>query len=77
MKLTNDPLNFGEFESEEHYLAHGNDRDKQMSLHAHVDGMSRLFEQTGIVTNQPIHFYCHSGANLALPYQQDAPPSPV
>ncbi|KAF9139212.1 hypothetical protein BGX21_007773, partial [Mortierella sp. AD011] len=50
------------------YLVHGNGKKKehqQLSPNAHLDGMARLFRATGIVTNQPTHFYRHSGANHA------------
>lgn len=42
-----------------------------MSNTAHLGGMSLLFKQAGIVTDQPTHFYRHSGANHAYALGQD------
>ena len=53
------------------YLVFGKDKMSKLSNNAHLGGMSLLFQQAGIETDKPTHYYRHSGANLAYALGQD------
>ncbi|GJJ72541.1 hypothetical protein EMPS_04899 [Entomortierella parvispora] len=59
-----EPPEFMEDDWHEDYLVHGaGKKTTQLSPSAHLDGMARLFKATGIVTNQPTHYFRGLGLN--------------